>query len=159
MPAAPADDQTLRAGRFGQAVVVIFLLVTGGLCVRSLIVDDARFGWGMFGSNVAYTVHYEWVLDGGRRVSYRPGDELRATAVRLALREPAPWLPRSMFYGTGTLHAWIRSYQQWLLANKRPPGAVAIEARIRTTVNPVAGTTSSVELTTLRLSARRGGGA
>lgn len=130
------------------------LLAAGfGLCLRSFATDDARFGWGMFGSRIAYTVHYEWVLEDGARVAHSPGSELRGIARRLTQPELAPWKARSFYYGTGALRGWIRSYQRWLCRHRRPAGAVAIDARLRTVVNPTTADSipgDRVSLVTLR---------
>jgi hypothetical protein len=133
--------------------VASFLAASVGLCLRSFVTDDARFGWGMFGSRIAYTVHYEWVLEDGARVAHSPGSELRGIARRLTQADRAPWRPRSFYYGTGALRGWIRSYQRWLCRHRRPAGAVAIEARLRMAINPtIAGPVPDdrVSLVTLR---------
>jgi len=143
----------IRAGWLRQVVVVAFLAGMLALCVRSLVTDDARFGWGMFGTNVAYTVHYEWQLADGSRVTYRPGNELAGIAMRLAQAPEAPWLPRTFAHGSGALRAWIRAYQAYLFDTRRPPDAVAIEARLRSSANPVPGRAAAhadVRIETLR---------
>jgi hypothetical protein len=142
-----------RPGWRRQLLVLACVAVLTAPCIRSLLREDARFGWGMFGSNIAYTIHYEWILEDGSRQPYQPGDELRSTARRLTQRDREPWRPHNMFYGPGTLRSLIGAYQRYLFENRRPPMATAIEARLRTSVNPGLSSqpdASRVALTVLR---------
>ena len=139
-----------------QAVVVAFLVGIGLLCTKSLCDGDARFGWGMFGANLAYTIHYEWVLEDGLRAPYQPGGELVGRARELAPREREPWRPRSMLYGEGALRRWVTSYQSYLFQNERPANAVAIDARLRLAVNPHEGAIAPASLYTMRYPAAGG---
>jgi hypothetical protein len=137
--AADAAATAVRPAAWRQIVVLGFVCALVALGVRTLVHDDARFGWGMFAHNVAYTVHYEWVLRGGGAVAYVPGDELRGRASRLTLRSGTPWVPRIMLYGQGTLRSWVQAYLRHLFDTRRPDDAVAVRARIRTAVNPISG--------------------
>ena len=123
-----------------QLILVGCVSLLVGLPVRSLVLRDARFGWGMFGENTRYLVVYEWVLDDGSRQPHHPGDTLRGLAAKVGPRQPESAFAgsearsRRTRYGIGAIRHWIHQYQQHLYPH-RPTGAVALEARLFYAVN------------------------
>lgn len=125
---------------FHQLILLGCLSLLVGLPIRSLVLRDARFGWGMFGENTRYLVVYEWVLADGSRQPHHPGDTLRGMAAKVGPRQPESAFAgsaarsRRTRYGIGAIRHWIHKYQQHLYPH-RPTGAVALEARLFYAVN------------------------
>ena len=124
-------------------VVLLFVVALLACGIRALVTADSRFGWGMFSRNMAYMIEYSWVHEDGSRTRHVPGDELQGKARSLAPRRGqsvfrhSDWRSRNTRYGIGTVRRWIRSYLSYLYRAEghRPPGAVAIEARLHYAIN------------------------
>ena len=151
----PPDRESTRGTVPKQVFVVAFLLITVGFGVRSALIRDSRFGWGMFSRNMAYEIHYAWVYPDENREAYVPGNELQGVArERLGPRRP----PRSGYrnlrntrYGLGTMRAWIDSYLRYLSSEHLPSGAVAVEATLRYHINVIPSDPNKPEFETLRI--------
>lgn len=131
---AKAGD-AVRAGPLRQLLVLAFLGGLVGLGVRSLVLHDARFGWGMFTHHVEYRLEYAWILEDGEREPY---DARRPYSRTLKLAGRARYLSaarrRSTRQGIGALRSWIAAYLEDAYAS-RPPRARALEARLEYSIN------------------------
>lgn len=96
------------------AAVAGFLVLLVSLTARSLILDDAPFGWGMFSRDVEYSIVYS---RGG--APFTP-DDLRGRALAIS---GAPMHTRD---GVGAVRRWVRGYL------RAHPG---VEAELRTRVD------------------------
>jgi len=112
------------------AVVVAFLGLLVGLGIRSLVLEDARLGWGMFAYQTNYSVSYEWVLADGttRKQAARDlaGRTLKYLDDKVAHRTR---------YGRGAIRCWMRSYLDYLCATYLPADAVGARAVVTYRIN------------------------
>ncbi len=127
-------------------VVVAFLSAVLGLSARSLVVRDARFGWGMFGENTRYLVAYRWIMHDGTSIPHFPGEDrtdgrLPGRAAKVGHQEPESmfetaeaWSRRTR-YGIGAVRRWVWSYQRHAFSQLRPQGAVSLEAKLFYAIN------------------------
>ena len=106
--------------------VVCCLGLVAGLGIRSFVLQDSRFGWGMFMHQVNYNVTYTWMYEDGREDRYVPGSELRGrTWYKL---RPGQW--HSTWYATGAMRSWLSGYASYMFQNHSPPGATAFRADV-----------------------------
>lgn len=106
--------------------MVGFLVFLAGMGIRSIVLQDSRFGWGMFMHQVNYNVTYTWVYEDGFLHPHVPGSELRGrTWHKLS---PGTW--HSTWYATGAMRAWISGYVKYMFHNHAPPGAIALRADV-----------------------------
>lgn len=109
------------------------IMVVGWVCglltlgTRSLISRDARYGFGMFGHKVVYSVHYQWVHSDGTRVKMTDHPGLRGKALN-ALK---PDKPHKSYYSTGAMKVQVTGYAKYLAKNHAPEGAVLLKAIAR----------------------------
>jgi hypothetical protein len=114
----------------GNAIVIAFLAMQLFFGFRSLVLEDARLGWGMFGYQVNYTVSYEWVLrDGTTRK--QPGRDLAGRTLKY-LDDTRPHRTR---YGRGAIRGWTRSYLEYLYEKYLPEDAVGVRAVVAYRIN------------------------
>ena len=113
-----------------QAIVVLFLAALAGLGLRTIVLDDARFGWGMFSKQLDHRTKYYWVLDDGTRVATPLGRELAYPASKINDR----WRHISR-YSLGAVRTWVDGYLRYQFEHHRPADAQAIEAEVRYQVN------------------------
>lgn len=119
-----------RSRCLGNTVVVAFLALQLTLCVRSLALEDARLGWGMFGYQTDYTVSYEWILaDGTSR--RQPARDLAGRTLKYC-GDTASHRTR---YGRGAIRGWLDSYVQYLYAQRLPEDAVGVRAVVTYRLN------------------------
>ena len=115
---------------FLNAVIILFVLAVVTLGIRSLLVNDSRYGWGMFASQtdymVSYIIHYK-----DRTDTYHTGAELRGLA-RIKLSPGRRSLTR---YGIGTLRSWLGNYTCYIYKNNKTEGVLFAEARVIYTIN------------------------
>lgn len=130
IPAAGGEGRPAAVHPLWHLVPAVFV---GGLLflgVRSLVVDDARFGWGMFKEYIFVDVDYAWVMRDGTLRPHWPGAEARGLAYRVD-GQPG----RIHGYGRGGMHRWIGGYLSWRARRDPPPGAVALRAVAEWKVN------------------------
>ena len=134
------DSNEPRGAWWRQLTVFAFLFLVAGIGVRSLVCNDSRFGFGMFGEHMEYLIVYHWIDEHGHRRQYFPGDELRDKSTHLRPRrgesafEIAGRADETR-YGTGAVRCWIDSYLDYLYEHSRPNDAVAIEAKLYYSIN------------------------
>ncbi len=122
---APSPVRPVALWRHVLVAVWAFGLL--GLGVRSLVTDDSRYGFGMFSHKVMYRLQYTWVMENGRRVAHKPGDELRGVA-KSYLRTDR--LIRS-YYATGSMKAQVKDYTAYMVIQHPRAGAAKFEAKVR----------------------------
>lgn len=121
---------TLAPGFLPNAIVIAFVTMLASLGIRSLILEDARLGWGMFGYQTNYTVSYEWILrDGSTRK--QPGRDLAGRTLKYL----DDTLPHRTRYGRGAIRGWMRSYLEYMHEHYLPPDAVGIRAVVSYRIN------------------------
>lgn len=107
---------------------ILWLALLAGLGMRGVVLDDARYAWGMFPYVLRFEVQYRWRLDDGRTLPFRPGKEIRrAKKVFLPGRE------HDSMYGLGAIRAELRGYGRQVVNDEArvPPGARALEIELR----------------------------
>jgi hypothetical protein len=111
-------------------VPIALIALNVALGVRTLAVQDARLGWGMFSNQMNYQTGYEWVLADG---STRPeaGLDLRGKT-KGYLGETRSHRTR---YGVGAMRTWLHAYVRHMYRNRRPPDAVAFRATVDYQIN------------------------
>jgi len=114
----------------GNAVVLGFLALQLGLGLRSLLLEDARLGWGMFCYQTNYTVAYEWVLADGTTLPF-PARDLGGRSLKYLADDYA----HRTRYGRGAIRGWMESYLGYLLARYRPGAAVGARAVVTYRIN------------------------
>lgn len=107
-------------------VVVLFLLLTFGLGTRSLVTDDARYGWAMFSSTAEYHVRYAWVFVDGTREEHIPGNEIQGMIRPLFV----PGELHNGGYGIGSVRSWMKGYAKYMFENQSRENAAAFEVVI-----------------------------
>lgn len=90
------------------------------------MLQDSRFGWGMFMHQVNYNVTYTWMYEDGREERHISGSELRGRSW-YKLR-PGIW--NSTWYATGAMRSWISGYAQHMFRNYAPEEAIAFRADV-----------------------------
>ncbi len=123
-------------------LVLSYLGILIGLGIRSLVLDDARFGWGMFSSQANYRVEYYWIDEEGHRTPHRTGEELR----RGEPEQVASRVPHLTRYGIGAVRGWVQSYLRFLYDQKRPEGMRQICAEMEYRIN-LSGANQTLTLT------------
>ena len=149
-PAPPAAGPQPAVGpvRWYYHIPIVLLLGgLGALGIRSLVLDDARYGWGTFCKQICYEVDYEWIVEldtfgeddgktyyGTRRVTGDPG-QLGEVHEKLADRDANPSLAQrspqeakqlasqkwehNTRYSLGAVKSWMRGYLKWLYARRQ----------------------------------------
>src|SRR5688572_7378294 len=108
-------------------VVIAWLVFIGFVGVRGLLVDDARFGWGMFPEVLTAKIEYRWALADGSFAAHHTGKELRGQTKKLKDGKK-----KRHWYGRGALLGDVEAYAAWAVREaKRPDGARAFEAVVR----------------------------
>lgn len=124
------EERTARIHPVWHALPVVFVGALLVLGARSLVLDDARFGWGMFRQILVVDVDYAWVLEDGTLRPHWPGAELKGPARRLDGR------PGHLYgYGRRAMRDWVTGYVRWRARRDPPPGAVALRGVAAWTVN------------------------
>jgi hypothetical protein len=124
------NDTALRHKSSWSLLVVAFLALQVTLAARSLLLEDARLGWGMFSYQTNYSVAYEWVLaDGGARP--QPAVDLAGRALKY-VGDDAVHRTR---YGLGGIRSWMRSYSRHMYDRYRPADALAFRAVVDYRIN------------------------
>jgi hypothetical protein len=112
--------------RLLSGVAVALIAMTLILGVRSIVADDARFGWRMFSGRVTYEIDYFWRSSDGTTVRYVPGAELRgAVETYLSGRRSGT------SYDTGAMRAWVCGYVSYVYHHLRPADTASFEAHVR----------------------------
>jgi len=111
-------------------VIVGFVGLLGALGVRTLILEDSRFGFGMFPNQCDYEVEYDWVLADGRIMSYQTGTELRGKMKYLVDSRP-----HSTRRGVGTVRAWVREYVKYVYDRSDPQPGTRFRAWLTYSIN------------------------
>ena len=109
------------------AVMSVMLFLSG----RTLLLDDAQYGWGMFSKQINYTLRYEWVMANGKTIRYKPGKEVRKKNRYIAERMKT----KRTRYGTGAVARWVNRYLEFVYENKKQSGAIAIRAILKYQIN------------------------
>lgn len=109
-------------------VPLLWLALLVGLGVRGVVVDDARYAWGMFPYVLRFEVAYRWRLDDGSTRRFVPGREIRR-----ARKVFAPGREHDAMYGLGAIRAELWAYGRQIVADdaRVPRGARALEIELR----------------------------
>ena len=103
-------------------LVFVYLFILIAPVIRTRLVLDSRFGWGMFSDQLSYRIEYTLLYQDGRTEPYFPGDELRGRARRFLGNRPT-----QVRYGIGALRYWLRNYTRYLMENHAPDEVYAVE--------------------------------
>lgn len=127
--------EPIQCGPLRQLVVLSFILLLTGLGVRSLVLQDSRFGWGMFTHHTRFEIQYHWILEDGTRERYRtknpPDPKLKLKGRATYLRDGKS---RTTRQGIGALRSWLAAYMKDVYASG-PDDVVALETRLVYTIN------------------------
>lgn len=107
-------------------LVLAFLVFLIGLGLRSLILQDARGGWGMFGHFIQYKVKYEWVLMDGETLPFHTAGRLAKKASKYVGDDKR----HKTVYNIYHMRSAVRAYVKYLYETVRPGNAVAMRAHL-----------------------------
>ena len=110
--------------------VIGFLAMNITLGIRSLTLEDARLGWGMFSYQTNYTVKYAWINEDGS-VREQPARDLRGRTHKY-LGDDKSHRTR---YGRGGIRGWMQSYCRHMYETHKPSDAVAFRALVTYRIN------------------------
>lgn len=106
--------------------IILFLIINIFLFFRTLIFDDARFGWGMFTSFVSYNITYY-----GRDADSRIFDISLPKLVGFdAKKRVEAYKNKSGYYGEGAMIAWTKSYLKYIYKYLDLKEDYAVEAEV-----------------------------
>lgn len=112
----------LVAGSIIAIALIVLMLVLG---VRSIVAEDARFGFRTFSVNIQYEIDYHWRLVDGGRTRYVPGDDLKGIAWDY-LRRGA----HATNYDIGAVREWVCAYAAHVYREHAFDGVEAFEATV-----------------------------
>lgn len=114
--------------------IILFIALNVFCITRSYILEDARFGWGMFMSSTNYMVHYSLVLRDGTRVPYNNWSDFRSRVVRVHL---SPGVFHTQGYGTYAFKEWVHQYLMYTYKERiiEHPEMASVEAEVQYQTN------------------------
>jgi hypothetical protein len=114
------------------------VLILAWLCfyvflgVRTLALDDARYGWGMFSKQIDYWIDFYWITESGESIPMKVRSDFKGEA-RNFIDGGRHVRTR---YGSGMIRHAVTSYLDYRLDRAdRPAGSAGAGARIEYSVN------------------------
>ncbi|USN54186.1 MAG: hypothetical protein H6765_06365 [Candidatus Peribacteria bacterium] len=90
---------------------LLWVLVLLGAAVRSVLQDDARFGWVVYADVVSYDTSYLWLVSEKQFETYRvPANELMLQAQEVL----APGESHVAVYGFGAVKCMVKDYLKYM---------------------------------------------
>lgn len=103
-------------------LALAFIGAQVALGIRGIALDDNRYGWGMFGDDVHYRIHYAYVRGDGTRTPFRPDFRGKAKDYLGG--------PKRTRYGVGSLRTAIPMLLRHAYERRPSPDVVACEAML-----------------------------
>ena len=108
-------------------IPILFFVLLG---VRSLLLQDFRWGWGMFGHHTAYMLQVHWVNNGVKTpvgtTEFANGKVLKRLRTNEVLRTN---------YGIGAVKSWVGYYGAHLHRKMKKAGHDSLEIEIEFQIN------------------------